>query len=50
MEWNGQKGWGVDDKGQQIVPQDYYVNGTKQGTWTEARGLSFVKYDRAVRQ
>ncbi|KAA1097508.1 hypothetical protein PGT21_009210 [Puccinia graminis f. sp. tritici] len=47
MEWNGQKGWGVDDKGQQIVPQDYYVNGTKQGTWTEARGLSFVKYDRA---
>ncbi|WAR55759.1 hypothetical protein PtB15_6B502 [Puccinia triticina] len=47
MEWNGQKGWGVDEKGQPIFPQDYYVNGTKQGSWTEARGLSFVKYDQA---
>lgn len=50
MEWNGQRGFGVDDQGRSILPQDYYVNGTKQGSWTEARGLSFVKYDHAVRQ
>ncbi|KNZ51207.1 hypothetical protein VP01_404g8 [Puccinia sorghi] len=47
MEWNGQRGFGVDDQGRSILPQDYYVNGTKQGSWTEARGLSFVKYDHA---
>jgi len=50
MEWNGQKGFGLDDQGRPILPKDYYVNGTKQGSWTEARGLSFVKYDHAVRQ
>jgi len=47
MEWNGQKGFGLDDQGRPILPKDYYVNGTKQGSWTEARGLSFVKYDHA---
>ncbi|KAH9471981.1 hypothetical protein Pst134EA_002609 [Puccinia striiformis f. sp. tritici] len=38
---------GSDLQQQAVLPQDYYVNGTKIGTWTEARGLSFVKFDYA---
>jgi hypothetical protein len=49
LEWNAQTGFGVDDHDLPILPQDYYVNGTKQGSWTEARGLTFVKFDHAVR-
>ncbi|PLW11484.1 hypothetical protein PCANC_03686 [Puccinia coronata f. sp. avenae] len=47
LEWNAQTGFGVDDHDLPILPQDYYVNGTKQGSWTEARGLTFVKFDHA---
>ncbi|MBW0463925.1 hypothetical protein O181_003640 [Austropuccinia psidii MF-1] len=47
MEWNDQKGWGVDQEGNPVEDQEYFVNGTRQGTWIQARGMTFIKFDRA---
>lgn len=48
LEWEDQTGWGVDGLGHQVNSSDYIVNGKRVGSWTEARGLSFVMFDKAV--
>ncbi|CAH7689852.1 serine carboxypeptidase-domain-containing protein, partial [Phakopsora pachyrhizi] len=47
MSWNGQTGWGTDSDGNMVQDQDYVINGVKEGSWIQARGMSYVKFDRA---
>ncbi|MBW0551468.1 hypothetical protein O181_091183 [Austropuccinia psidii MF-1] len=47
MEWNDQKGWGMDQEGNPVEDQEYFVNGTRQGTWIQACGMTFIKVDCA---
>ncbi|POW12555.1 hypothetical protein PSTT_04296 [Puccinia striiformis] len=54
LEWNVKmnKRKGSDLQQQAVLPQDYYVNGTKIGTWTEARvpvDAAYAAHDMLLR-